>query len=170
MEKTFKDLCEDSHANVSGVHWASLINAYGCVGKNLDKALEVFDSIAMHPSIKSGSILPDAVTYEALVNVLVTHRRLDLVTRYLQQMRERGVHMTAYIFNLLIRAHALAGDIETARGVFESMVDPPAGVAAPNNHAPHDASQSISGVHPDAPVYREVCASVLTLSHSFILH
>jgi|SRR6267142_2157589 len=141
MERTFTQLVKDKNVAVQGSHWAALINAHGCVGRDLDKAIEVFDAIEKHPStLTSRARLPDAVAFEALINVLVTLRRTDLVPTYLQRLQRSGVHMTAYIANLLIRGYASAGDIEQARMVFESLADPPVGVAAPHNHAPHDIS------------------------------
>jgi len=140
---------------VQGSHWAALINAYGCVGRDLEKATALFDSIEKHPStLVSRMQLPDAVTYEALINVLVTLRRTDLVPMYLEGLQRSGVHMTAYIANLLIRGYAAAGDIQQARVVFESLADPPVGVAAPNNHAPHNTSVG-RRISPDELVYRE---------------
>jgi pentatricopeptide repeat protein len=163
MEKTFSRLVKDKSVRVQGAHWAALINAYGCVGRDLDKATAVFDSIEKHPStLTSGARLPDAVAFEALINVLVTLRRTDLVPEYLEHLQRSGVHMTAYIANLLIRGYASAGDIEQARAVFESLVDPPVGVAAPHNHAPHDASVA-PRLSPNELVYREVSTIGVTL-------
>lgn len=155
MEKTFAQLVSDKSVSVQGSHWAALINAHGCVGKDLNKAIAVFNSIEKHPStLTSRARLPDAVVFEALINVFVTLRRTDLVPEYLGRLQQSGVHMTAYIANLLIRGYAAAGNIEEARKVFESLADPPVGVAAPHNHAPHDSSvpQCIS---PNELVYRE---------------
>ncbi|KAI0250505.1 hypothetical protein BJV78DRAFT_551731 [Lactifluus subvellereus] len=156
MEKTFSQLVKDKSVTVQGSHWAALINAHGCVGRDLDKAIAVFNSIEKHPStLASKAPLPDAVTFEALINVLVTLRRTDLVPEYLQRLQRSGVHMTAYIVNLLIRGYAAVGDIEQARIVFESLADPPIGVAAPNNHMPHDTSVT-QRISPGELVYREV--------------
>ena len=156
MEKTFSELVKDKTVTVQGSHWASLINAHGCVGRDLDKAIAVFNAIEKHPStVASRSQLPDAVAFEALINVLVTLRRTDLVPEYLDRLRRTGVHMTAYIANLLIRGYAAVGDIEQARSVFESLADPPVGVAAPNNHAPHNVSTA-PRISPNDLVYREV--------------
>jgi pentatricopeptide repeat protein len=156
MEKTFSQLVKDKTVDVQGSHWAALINAHGCVGRDLDKAIAVFNSIAKHPSTVASRLqLPDAVAFEALINVLVTLRRTDLVPEYLDRLRRSGVHMTAYIANLLIRGYAAAGDIEQARLVFESLADPPVGVAAPNNHAPHNVAAP-PHISPNELVYREV--------------
>lgn len=156
MSMTFNQLVGKKSLQVTGAHWASLINAYGCVGKDLDKALEVFESIADHPITRTAPTqLPDAVAYEAIINVLVTHRRTDLIPVYLDRLSKSGIHMTAYIVNILIKGHASTGDIVRAREAFESLADPPTGVAAANNHAPHDASPP-HYVNPQDPVYREV--------------
>lgn len=155
MEQTFAKLCADGSVQVLGTHWGSLINAYGCVQKDLDRAIEVFESIASHPSTRKGSPMPDAISYEALINVFVTLRRADLIPVYVDRCKSSGLHMTAYIANLMIKGYAVAGELDKARDVFESLVDPPTGVAAPNNHAPH-VSEATSLVHPNAPVYREV--------------
>ncbi|TFK85840.1 hypothetical protein K466DRAFT_664225 [Polyporus arcularius HHB13444] len=157
MEKVFQDLVADPSVSVQGTHWAALINAYGCVHKDLDKALQTFDSIASHPSTnpRTGP-MPDAVVYEALINTLVTLRRMDLMPTYVERLHASGVHMTAYIANLLIKGYASAGDLARSREIFESLQDPQEGVAAPHNHIPHQNKQA--GAHPvpaNAPVYRE---------------
>ena len=156
METVFEQLLADRNVVVNGAHWAVLIHAYGCVQKDLDKAVSVFESIKDHPSTKrSGASLPDPIAFEALINVFNTLRRPDLIPQYVAKLPEYRIHMTAYIANLLIRGYAMNGDIERSRAVFDSLVDPPEGVAAPNNHAPHDSEQAVS-VPVDAPVFREV--------------
>jgi pentatricopeptide repeat protein len=151
MENVFKQLQADSGVQIQGNHYASMINAYGCVQKNLDEAVKVFNSIPSHLKTR----LADAVVFESMINALVANRRTDLIPSYVEKMKQTGVHMTAYIANFLIKGYALAGDIEQARQIFESLEDPPQGVAAPNNHAPHDSSES-PVVDSFAPVYREV--------------
>ncbi|OSD01996.1 hypothetical protein PYCCODRAFT_1368445 [Trametes coccinea BRFM310] len=157
MQKVFEELVADRNVSVQGTHWAALINAWGCVQKDLDQALKIFDSIATHPTTNPhGPPMPDAVVYEALVNTLVTVRRMDLVPMYLDRLRASGVHMTAYIANLLIKGYASVGEIERAREIFESLQDPQEGVAAPHNHLPHqNKPQAANSVPADAPVFRE---------------
>jgi pentatricopeptide repeat protein len=59
------------------------------------------------------------------------------------------VHMTAYIANFLIKGYANAGDMGQAREIFELLSNPPSGVAAPNNHAPHTPEgQSVPVIEP----------------------
>lgn len=159
MENVFMSLCNDSHVPVSGSHWSSLINAYGCIGGDIERAIAVFESVANHPSsLRNPRSMPDAVVYEALINVFVTQHRMDLAEPYIQRLQADGIHMTAYIANLLIKGHAATGGIEQARAVFESLHDPPDGIAAPNNHVPHGAAEVVaSQPSASAPVYREVC-------------
>jgi pentatricopeptide repeat protein len=156
MEATFENLKNDPEVKVQGTHYASLINAYGCVKRDLEKAIATFDSISAASESSSTSFkVLDAVVFEAIINVLVSHRRTDLIPEYLTKMTNAGVHMTAYITNYLIKGYSLVGDLDKAREIFESLVDPPTGVAAPNNHAPHDLSNG-NAIGCMEPVYREV--------------
>jgi hypothetical protein len=156
MERVFQTLQSDRHVHIQGSHWAAVINAWGCVKKDLDKAISLFESIPHHPSTcRSSTLLPDAVTFEALINVFVAHRRPDLIPQYIKRLEKLSVHMTAYIANCLIKGYAAVGDLEESRLIFESLLDPPEGVAAPNNHVPHRPSLSPT-VPVTAPVYREV--------------
>lgn len=167
---------------LSGNHYSSVIVTRGCAMHDLDGALKVFDSLRgtkrqaastslwpmgrmMRGPVAPRTALPDVLAYEALLTVLVTHHRIDLMQEYLDKMIQQDhVRPTAYINNLLIKGWASVGDITAAREVFESMLDPAAGAAAPNNHAPH---VGINGVQipnssmiggPNDPVYREVSA------------
>ncbi|KAJ3826906.1 hypothetical protein F5880DRAFT_1541297 [Lentinula raphanica] len=150
MEAVFQELVNNARITLLGTHFATLINAYGCVAKDLDKALAVYNSVFTHPR----KPVVDALVFEAIANVCVAHRRMDLMPGFISQMHSAGVHMTAYIVNVMIKGYAAIGDIERARELFESLVDPPEGIAAMYNHAPHEASKSLS-VDPTEPVYRE---------------
>lgn len=164
MEAAFKRVESNPHVRLQGTHWAALINAYGCVMKDVDKAISVFESISSHPSSQRGPTpLPDAVSYESLINVLVTRKRMDLAQKYLARLQTSGVHMTAYIANLLIKGYAADGAIEQARAIFESLADPASGVAAPGNHVPHESSSAPSTppVSRDSMSYREVSPSAV---------
>jgi len=156
METVFRELEANQRVPIQGSHWASVINAWGCVKKDLSRVIAIFDSIATHSSaIRSSTPMPDAVTYEALVNVLVTHRRMDLVPSYIERLHASGIHLTAYIANLLIKGHAAVGDMAQARAVFESLEDPPQGMAATSNHVSHSLSPS-SPTPASGPCLREV--------------
>jgi pentatricopeptide repeat protein len=104
MSDVFDQLLADPLVAVTGAHWASLINAWGCAAKDLDRATAIFDSIEKHPStIKSRAQLPDAVVFESLLNAFLANGRPDLCDRYLGEMTKRGVRMTAYVANTLIK-------------------------------------------------------------------
>ncbi|KAF5389404.1 hypothetical protein D9757_004399 [Collybiopsis confluens] len=150
MERVFEELAKDPKLELQGTHFATLINAYGCVAKDLDKAVTVYQSIFNHPRRP----VVDALVFEALANVFVAHRRIDLMPRLIAKMNETDVHITAYIVNVMIKGYAAVGDVEKSRELFESLVDPPEGVAAFHNHAPHEPSITPL-VSPMAPVYRE---------------
>ncbi|PFH49146.1 hypothetical protein AMATHDRAFT_5181 [Amanita thiersii Skay4041] len=152
MEKVFSTLLDESSIPILGTHFASLINAYGCVQKDLPKALSIFESI---PSYAPRAGAADAVVYEAVINALVANKRTDMMTEYVTKMSEGGVHMTAYIANFLIKGWANAGELARARALFESLVDPPQGVAAPGNHVPHEQQQQVQDVGTMELVYRE---------------
>jgi len=160
MEQVFQNLQEDPKVEIQGNHFASLINAYGCVQKDLGRATEIFDSIPSYSRAQPA----DALVFEAMINVLVAHRRTELIPEYLSKMKTTGVHMTAYIANCLIKGYAMVGDLDHARNVFESLLDPPEGMAAPNNHAPHEPGSSPSVDH-TAPVYREASRLCTVLRH-----
>lgn len=160
METVFRELEANQRVPIQGTHWASIINAWGCVQKDLKRAITIFDSIATHSSaVRSSGPMPDAVTYEALVNVLVTHRRMDLVPSYIERLHASGIHLTAYIANLLIKGHAAVGDMTQARTIFESLEDPPQGMAATSNHISHSSSPS-SPTPASAPCHREVSTNI----------
>lgn len=147
MISVFDRLRADKRVPVEGTHYAALINAYGCASKNLDRAIEVFNNM---------DIPADAIVYETMFTVFTSQRRADLIRHYLNKMQLEGVRMTAYIANTLIKCYSLLDDIEEARKLFESLADPPEGVAAPNNRARHPSSQAAPTIDPDTPVYREV--------------
>ena len=108
MSDVFDRLLADPTVTVTGAHWASLINAWGCVAKDLDRARSIFDSIATHPStVRSRSNLPDAVVFESLLNAFLANQRPDLCEKYLGEMKLRGVRMTAYVANTLIKVRSL---------------------------------------------------------------
>ncbi|KIK68843.1 hypothetical protein GYMLUDRAFT_34832 [Collybiopsis luxurians FD-317 M1] len=150
MEQVFQELVRNPRLELQGTHFATLINAYGCIAKDFDKAIAIYHSIFSHPR----KPIADALVFEAVANVCVAHRRIDFMPQLINKMNELGIHMTAYIVNVMIKGYAAVGDIEKSRELFESLVDPPEGVAALHNHAPHEPSVTPS-VSPMAPVYRE---------------
>ncbi len=142
MEQIFAQLVANPSVKVQGTHWASLINCYGCMLNDVDRAIATFDSIAQHPSSlarNDGANMPDAVSFEALLAVFVAHHRTDLIRPHLERMMQAKIQMTAYVANLLIRGFSMeegGQGLNEARALFESMSEPAAGVAAVGNHPP----------------------------------
>lgn len=168
VEDVFGRLVNDNKVPVTGVHWSSLINAHAVAGRNLKRAMQVFDSIATHPSTavarNNGTAMPDAICYETMINVLLANERPDLVEQYLHRMQSEHVRPTAYIYNSLIRAHAAMGDIKQAREVFESLSDPQSGVAATGNHALEGAAAEHAPVHREPSTFETMIRCELRLS------
>src|ERR1700733_14779029 len=101
MEETFEALQRDSKIEIQGSHFATLMNAYGCVQKDLNKAIEIFNSIPSYPRAQP----IDAVVFEAIINVLVAHRRTDLIPEYISKMNAAGPDMIGYIIMFLLRGY-----------------------------------------------------------------
>lgn len=170
MQQVFDKISQDPSIEVQGTHWATLINVYGCVARDLARAIGVFESIERHPSTaRSRTKLPDAVVYEALLEVLSTHQRPDLIPMYLNRLRAAHVRPTAYVANAIIKGYAAAGDIFSARETFESMEDPPMGKAAPFNHNYQGGSGPLHAQSRDPTViYREVCMLICRQLTTFL--
>lgn len=158
LERAFGELIADRRVAVEGNHWASLMCAHGIHCQDIDKAIAIFESIPAHPTTRQArSVRPlyDAIMYEALLNVFLTHGRIDLMNAYLQQMRDHNIHPTAYVANLFIKGLG-EQDVQQARVLFAEMHDPPMGVAAAGNHPPNhrqhaNAEQAASHAAPSTP-------------------
>lgn len=168
MERLFAHLQNDRKVSVTGAHYASLINAYGCVAKDLDRAIATFESIPANAPHKASPILPDVLCYEALFLVFVAHKRPDLVATYLRRFKASHMQMTAYVANLVIKSLAASGDMTGAREMFESMEDPPTGHAVSKTIRPvwnadgERAHETATPLPQDGPVYREVSATPIS--------
>jgi hypothetical protein len=161
MDRVFEELANHAHLRVSGTHWAARIAAHGAT--DVEAAVGIFDSIASHHStlaqqadtrpewrhkqatqarsVQLGETqkLPDSVAYEALLAVFVAHGQTERAAKLVEQMTAAKVGLTAYVANLLIRAHAASGTpdgLARARALFNTMRDPPTGLAAQGNHVP----------------------------------
>lgn len=126
MERVYSDLVADRSVQVQGTHLASLITAYGIYGDNLSKSMEIFESTTNRNL--------DAIVWEAILNVIAHRGTLGDLEGMRQKMESSKVRQTAYVYNVLITGYTRVGEIEAARGIFESMGDSVTGVAAPNNH------------------------------------
>ena len=156
MEETFEQMSADRSITLDGTHFASLINAYGCVAKDLSQAIMTFQSIdARAARGKFKAALPDHICWEALINVFVVHHRADLLRESVANMKTSKIHMTPYVANLIIKGLSQTGDMAGARETFESLVDPPTGFAG---HVRAGGSP-VDNVSEVQPTYREVSKS-----------
>ncbi|BGP31110.1 hypothetical protein JCM10296v2_002874 [Rhodotorula toruloides] len=104
-QRVFAELVEAEGIAVSSSHWASLIRAYGVLGKDLERAQAIFESIKDHATTLSNpnSRRPDAVIYGAILNSCTAHKRYDLVDQYLVRVREEGVPVAASLADSLFK-------------------------------------------------------------------
>ncbi|WVQ83446.1 hypothetical protein IAT38_005587 [Cryptococcus sp. DSM 104549] len=132
MEQTFQQLVANRKVGVQGTHYASLISAYGANPETFEKARHVFESV---PLKKGDAVLKDAVVWESWLGVLARKGDINgMESAHAEMLASSHIQPTAYVYNVLITGYAAAGQMDKARGVFESMGDSVAGVAAPNNH------------------------------------
>jgi len=159
VEQTFAALCADPNIVVQGTHWASMITAYGLYGGNVDKAVEIFESIPTHPTT-TFNVANEPVIWEAIFTVLANKGVPEQLDAMRQRMIDLGARSTAYVYNVLITGYARAGQIEKSRAIYNSMGDSVTGVAAPNNHpvlltSSGHVKPSTTTVQPTEVVYRE---------------
>ncbi|CAG8566529.1 10254_t:CDS:2 [Ambispora gerdemannii] len=101
----------------NATHFASLIYAYGCKQGDVERAIEIFDSM-------SKQVMPNEIAYQALFESLIDAQRIQEAEDYYTRMIEKdNVKTTSYIENLFIRGYGQLGQWENAEQVFENMVD-----------------------------------------------
>ncbi|BCR88502.1 pentatricopeptide repeat protein [Aspergillus chevalieri] len=98
------------------VHYASLIHAKGCVMHDIDAAREVFQSV-----VSNGKVRLQPCLYQALLEAMVTNRRVHETGDIVQDMSNRKVDMTAYIANTLINGWAAESNVAKAKAIYDSI-------------------------------------------------
>ncbi|KAK0528139.1 hypothetical protein OC834_004163 [Tilletia horrida] len=158
MDKVFAQLQADRRINVLGTHWASLIHCYGTQMKDLNKAIELFQTSTQQSS-------PDPIAFEALLSVFFELNRSDLIRQYVDSMHTSypGLRLTAYVCNVLIKGLAQDGGVGLveARTIFEQMQDPPAGLAATGNHAARSHGAGAVPQVEEAPIHTPAPAAAV---------
>ncbi|CAG8549860.1 58_t:CDS:1, partial [Racocetra persica] len=100
-------------------HYASLIYAYGCCHRDVQNALQTFNTMQ-----NAFNIRPDQSAYQALFDALIANDRIVEAEEYYDVMLMQGdVKSTAYIENLFIRGYGQLGQWERAETVFNNMKD-----------------------------------------------
>ncbi|KIL62601.1 hypothetical protein M378DRAFT_12686 [Amanita muscaria Koide BX008] len=75
--------------SILGIHLTSLINAYGCVVKDLAKVQSSFDYLSISPYAQAAY----AVVYKAMIDARVGNKKADLIEGYMTKMKEQGARM-----------------------------------------------------------------------------
>ena len=98
------------------VHYASLIHAKGRNLQDMDGAKQIFDQV-----MDKREVPPQACLYQALFESMVANHNVAAAEPILIDMATRGVEMTPYIANQLIRGWANERNIPKAQAIYDSM-------------------------------------------------
>jgi pentatricopeptide repeat protein len=103
----------------TSVHYAALVHAYGCVKQDLQSAINWFYN-AINPEFRN-SVTPDETLYQALIEAYVANHNIAECGTIFKHMEENKVKLTVYMANHLIHGWTIAGNLEEARRVFDSL-------------------------------------------------
>lgn len=103
----------------TGAHYAALIHAYGCVKQDLESAKRWFYQV-IDPQF-SNHVAPDEALYQALIEAYVANHRVAECDQVFRHMKSNNVKLTVYMANHLIHGWTVAGNLEEARKVFDSL-------------------------------------------------
>jgi pentatricopeptide repeat protein len=98
------------------VHYASLIQARGCVLHDMEGARHVFDSV-----MKDSRMPPEPCLFQALFEAMVANRQVAASEPVLEEMRARHVELTPYIANTLIHGWAAENNIAKAEEIYAGL-------------------------------------------------
>lgn len=117
-ENILKLIASDRQRPTSA-HYASLIHAYGCVKQDLDSAKAWF-----HKAIDQSSpfsVAPDETLYQALIEAYVANHRVGDCSSIFNHMEANKIKLTVYMANHLIHGWTIAGNLQEARRIFDSL-------------------------------------------------
>jgi pentatricopeptide repeat protein len=101
------------------VHYAALLHAKGCVGRDLAAARAVYDAAVAEGG---AAVARQPCLYQALLEAAAANGKLAVVApRTLADMQARGVQVTAYVANALIGGWAGEGRVDMARAAYEAL-------------------------------------------------
>ena len=103
----------------TSVHYAALVHAYGCVKQDLESAINWFYK-AIDPKFGK-SVVPDETLYQALIEAYVANHNVAECGTIFKHMEENKVKLTVYMANHLIHGWTIAGNLDEARRVFDSL-------------------------------------------------
>lgn len=114
------DLIRSTGNRPEAIHYSALIKAKGCMMHDVDGARAVFDSVIADPSIA-----PEPCLYQALFESMVANRKVTETEPVLQQMASKGLQMTPYIANTLIKGWASENNLAKSEAIFASVAREP---------------------------------------------
>jgi len=117
-ENILKLIASDRQRPTSA-HYAALIHAYGCVKQDLESAKRWFYQV-IDPQF-SNRVAPDEALYQALIESYVANHRVSECDQIFRHMKANNVKLTVYMANHLIHGWTIAGNLEEARKVFDSL-------------------------------------------------
>ncbi|KAK2647145.1 hypothetical protein Ddye_022340 [Dipteronia dyeriana] len=92
-----------------------MIKAYG-IGKNYDKACQLFDSM------KSHGVVPDNCSYNSLIQILAGADLPHMARPYLRMMQEAGLVSDCIPYCAVISSFVKLGHLEMVEGLYKEMI------------------------------------------------
>jgi pentatricopeptide repeat protein len=115
------NLIKNDRQRPFSTHYASLIHAYGCVKQDLDSAKAWFYKAIDRSQSSPGWVKPDEIIYQALIEAYVANHRVGDCSTIFKHMEENNIKLTVYMANHLIHGWTIAGNLQEARRIFDSL-------------------------------------------------
>jgi pentatricopeptide repeat protein len=117
-ENILKLIASDRQRPTSA-HYAALVHAHGCVKQDLETAKSWFYRVT-NPQF-ADYVPPDETLYQALIEAYVANHQVADCSSLFQHMKENNVKLTVYMANHLIHGWTIAGNLDEAKKVFDSL-------------------------------------------------
>ncbi|GLT99492.1 hypothetical protein SLE2022_169290 [Rubroshorea leprosula] len=112
-EKVF--ICCQEEKKLTVHEFNVMIKAYG-IGKNYDKACQLFDSMESH------GVVLDKCSYNCLIQILASADLPHLAKHYLRKMQEAGLVSDCVLYCALISSYIKLGQLEMAEEQYRVMI------------------------------------------------
>lgn len=96
-------------------HYATLIQSYGCLHRDVQSALAVYNDM------KRTGVQPDEVVYQAMFNTYIDNNDMSSAEELYKEMVDQGTKTLPYIENLFITGYGNRKELEKAEKVFKKM-------------------------------------------------
>ncbi|KAL5852850.1 hypothetical protein ACOSQ3_007968 [Xanthoceras sorbifolium] len=108
-------ICCQEAKKLTVLEYNVMIKAYG-MGKNYDKACQLFDSMESH------GVVPDKCSYNSLIQILAGADLPNMAKPYLRKMQEAGFVSDCIPYCAVISSFVKLGKLEMAEGLYEEMI------------------------------------------------